>query len=104
MGLVDYDFTAIRKELVLHDLQLLYLQSELKKLGEELDDLQRKQDALRCKWDELKHEYQKLCDFLDRITSPEFIKRIEDPDLKKKIKKLARDWKKIRETSLLKQS
>ena len=104
MILVDYNFPEIRRELALHDFQLLYLQSEQKQRREELDELQRKQDALLRKWEEVKRDYQRVCDSMDRVTCPDFIKQIKDPERKKKFKKLARDWKKRREFFLLKQA
>ena len=107
--MVDYDVTIIRRELALYDSLSLYIQSELKKCSEEIERIQCKEDAIKLekdvlfrKWEEIKQDYRRLCDSMDRITSPDFIKRIEDPERKKKVKKLARNWKTMRESCLLK--
>jgi hypothetical protein len=109
--LVDYDVTMIQRELDLNNSLILYLDSELKKSIEEIDAIQCKKEAIRLeeaalfqKWEEIKRDYRRLCDSFDSITCPDFIKRIEDPERKKKLKDLARRWKKIRETSPFKQA
>jgi len=95
--MVDYDFTTILRELLLEELLIQYLIAEQKKRREELDALQRQ-------FNEIVKEHEKQCAFMDVITSTDFIKRIEDPDLKKKVKRLALRWKKARKTCLLKKS
>jgi hypothetical protein len=101
--LVDYDVKMIRRELALHDSLFLYIQSELKKSIEEIDAIQCKKDAIKLeeaalfrKWEEIKRDHQKFYDSTDRITSPDFIKRIEDPERKKELKELARRWEKYK--------
>jgi hypothetical protein len=101
----------ILRELALYDSLSLYIQSELAKTIEEIDVILCKKDAIKLeeaamfrKWEEIKRDNQKFCDCTDRITSPDFIKRIEDPARKKELKELARRWKIMRESYILKTS
>jgi len=73
------DWSDIQRDLALMKLQLLHIQSEQQKRQEELDAIER---------DLAKHR-----DYLNIITSPEFIKLINDPIVRKKMKAIARIWK-----------
>ena len=83
------DWSDIRRDLTLIDFQILYLQSEQQKRRKEMDDLQRRMDSVH-------EDLEKQRKQLDLITSQAFIKRVEDPDLRKKLKAIARVWKRTK--------
>ena len=90
------DWSDIRRDLTLIDFQILYLQSEQQKRRMEMDDLQRRMDDLKRRMDSVHEDLEKQRKQLDLITSPAFIKRVEDPDLRKKLKAIARVWKRTK--------
>lgn len=78
------DWSDIRRNLALMDLQIRHLQSEQQKLQEELDAFER--------------DLAKRRDYLNIITSPEFIKQIKDPIVRLKMKEIARIWESVGKT------
>lgn len=87
------DWSEIRRELALQDFQLMFLQSEQKKRREELDALKLQLEPLKQQLKDIKRDFEKRYAFYDLITSPKFIKRVDDPELRKKLRSLARIWK-----------
>ena len=79
------DWSDIRRDLALMDLQIRYIQSEQQKRQEELDALER--------------DFAKQREFLNIITSPEFIKLIKDPVVRQKMKEIALIWESARKNS-----
>ena len=86
-----HDWSDIRRDLTLIDFQILYLQSEQRERRREMDDLQRRIDSVN-------EDLEKQCKHLDLITSPAFIKGVEDPDIRKKLKAIARVWKRAKKS------
>lgn len=85
------NWSDIRRDLTLIDFQILYLQSEQRERRKEMDDLQRRMDSVH---EDLKKRRKQL----DLITSPAFIKRVEDPDIRMKLKAIARVWKRAKKS------
>jgi len=92
--MINNDWSEIRRELALQDFQLMYLQSEQKKRREELDALKLKLEPLQRQLEDIERYVKNRYAFYDLITSPKFIKRVDDPELREKLKKIARLWKK----------
>ena len=78
------NWSDIRRDWALMDLQILYLQSEQRKRREELDALER--------------DIAKMIAHLDTITSREYINRIENPAFRKKMREIARVWKRAKKS------
>jgi peptidoglycan hydrolase CwlO-like protein len=79
-----HEWSDIQRDLDLLDLKILYLKSEQQKRREELDAL----------WRELAKQRK----YLDIIASRDFIKQIDDPDIRKKLREIVRIWKSVRKT------